>query len=242
MAKLPTPLLPRSLLASPSTSSTTLLTSTYRPSTIPTTRTSTPTIGARAGAAPAAAAQVRYATQIARPKRPFTFTQIVQLSDGSTYTTRSTSPVPVYRSTKDTRNHLTWQPTESSLQNVEVDEAGKLASFRSRFGAAYDLAGPTAAEKQAAEAAQREAGAGGKDRKPLRKAAKIAAAREAREAKRAAKKEEANTAAETAAADAAAELDEDSFASLLAGYVRDQPNLKGGMVAGKHTDKKGKKK
>lgn len=227
MAKLPTSLLPRSLLPSSSTSSTTLLTSTSRPSTLATTTTTT--IGARARAAPGAS-QVRYATEITRPKRPFTFTQIVQLSDGSTYTTRSTSPVPVYRSTKDTRNHLTWQPTESSLQNVEVDEAGKLASFRGRFGAAYDLAGPTAAEKQAADAAQKAAAASGKDKKTPKKAAAEAAAKEADEA---AKKKEA---------DAAADAEEDSFASLLAGYVRDQPNLKGGMVAGKNTTKKGKKK
>ncbi|KAF3760163.1 hypothetical protein M406DRAFT_234903, partial [Cryphonectria parasitica EP155] len=82
--------------------------------------------------------QVRHATEVTRPKRPYTWTQIVQLSDGSTYTTRSTSPLPVYRSTKDTRNHLTWQPSEVSLQNVEVDEAGRLASFRQRFGTGYE--------------------------------------------------------------------------------------------------------
>ena len=84
--------------------------------------------------------QVRHATEVVRPKRPYTFTQIVQLSDGSTYTTRSTSPAPVHKSTKDTRNHLMWQPSEVSLKNVELDEAGKLASFRGRFGTAYDLA------------------------------------------------------------------------------------------------------
>ncbi|ROV91477.1 hypothetical protein VSDG_07150 [Cytospora chrysosperma] len=132
--------------------------------------------------------QVRHATEVARPKRPYTFTQVVQLSDGSTYTTRSTSPLPVYRSTKDTRNHLTWQPSESSLKNVEVDEAGKLASFRGRFGVQYDL-GEDPAPAPAAAAAKKAAKAG-----------------------------------------------------LMASYVREDPNLKGGQVASNRVAKKGKKK
>ena len=45
----------------------------------------------------------------------------------------------MYKSTKDTRNHLTWQPSDKSLKSVEVDEAGKLAAFRERFGRAFDL-------------------------------------------------------------------------------------------------------
>ncbi|KAH9909938.1 hypothetical protein F4778DRAFT_713455 [Xylariomycetidae sp. FL2044] len=80
----------------------------------------------------------RAADMIRRPKRPYTFTQLVQLSDGSTYTMRTTSPVALYRSQKDTRNHILWQPSEKSLQNVEVDEAGKLAAFRERFGRDWD--------------------------------------------------------------------------------------------------------
>ncbi|KAI1632725.1 hypothetical protein F4809DRAFT_626324 [Biscogniauxia mediterranea] len=75
---------------------------------------------------------------IRRPRRPYTFTQLVQLSDGSTYTARTTSPHAVYKSTKDTRNHVLWQPRERSLRNVEVDEAGKLAAFRGRFGTMWD--------------------------------------------------------------------------------------------------------
>ncbi|KAF5006994.1 hypothetical protein FDECE_6642 [Fusarium decemcellulare] len=82
--------------------------------------------------------QVRHATFIPRPRRPYTFTQLVTLSDGSSYTMRTTSPLPIYRAAKDTRNTLLWQPSEKSLKNVELDEAGKLAAFRERFGRAYD--------------------------------------------------------------------------------------------------------
>jgi hypothetical protein len=51
---------------------------------------------------------------------------------------RTCSPLAMYKSTKDPRNHLLWQPNEKSLQNLEVDEAGKLAAFRSRFGHGWD--------------------------------------------------------------------------------------------------------
>lgn len=84
--------------------------------------------------------QVRHATLIHRPRRPYTFTQMVQLSDGSTYTVRTTSPHAIYRSAKDTRNNARWQPSDSSLRNVEMDEAGKLAAFRERFGRGWDAA------------------------------------------------------------------------------------------------------
>ncbi|CAH0044445.1 unnamed protein product [Clonostachys solani] len=93
--------------------------------------------------------QVRHATFIQRPRRPYTFTQLVQLSDGSSYIARTTSPQPLYVATKDTRNTLTWQPSEKSLRNVELDEAGKLAAFRGRFGTAFD--GKQDAEEDAGE-------------------------------------------------------------------------------------------
>ncbi|OTA53059.1 hypothetical protein K449DRAFT_311564, partial [Hypoxylon sp. EC38] len=80
----------------------------------------------------------RAATIIRRPRRPYTFTQLVQQTDGSTYTIRTTSPLALYKSTKDTRNHILWQPSDRSLRNVEVDEAGKLAAFRGRFGRGWD--------------------------------------------------------------------------------------------------------
>lgn len=87
--------------------------------------------------------QTRSATYIHRPRRPYTFTQLIQLSDGSTFTVRSTSPVAMHRADKDSRNHILWQPSEKSLRNIELDEAGKLAAFRHRFGRGYDLAADT---------------------------------------------------------------------------------------------------
>ncbi|KAL6407923.1 hypothetical protein AUP68_08964 [Ilyonectria robusta] len=95
---------------------------------------------------PLSRTQVRHATFIPRPRRPYTFTQLVTLSDGSAYTMRTTSPQPIYRASKDTRNTLLWQPSEKSLKNVELDEAGKLAAFRERYGRAYDSG--TAAEEE----------------------------------------------------------------------------------------------
>merc|ERR1712093_375959 len=68
--------------------------------------------------------QIRHASLLKRPHRPYTFTQLVTLSDGSTYTHRTTSPAPIFRSTKDTRNHPMWQPSLDSLRNVEQEEAG----------------------------------------------------------------------------------------------------------------------
>ncbi|RDA90972.1 hypothetical protein CP533_3092 [Ophiocordyceps camponoti-saundersi (nom. inval.)] len=84
--------------------------------------------------------QTRHANFIHRPRRPYIFTQMVQLTDGSTYTVRTTTPNPLYRPAKDTRNTLTWQPNDQSLHNLELDEAGRLAGFRRRYGRSYDLA------------------------------------------------------------------------------------------------------
>ncbi|RCI12482.1 hypothetical protein L249_1165 [Ophiocordyceps polyrhachis-furcata BCC 54312] len=84
--------------------------------------------------------QTRNATFIQRPRRPYIFTQMVQLTDGSTYTVRTTTPNPLYRPVKDTRNTLTWQPSEKTLHNIELDEAGKLAGFRDRYGRSFDIA------------------------------------------------------------------------------------------------------
>lgn len=83
-------------------------------------------------------AQVRHATLLRRPKRPYTFTQLITLSDGSAFTLRTTNPTPVYKSTKDTRNTPLWNPSSQKLMNVEEDEAGKLAAFRSKFGRGWD--------------------------------------------------------------------------------------------------------
>ncbi|MCJ1440571.1 MAG: hypothetical protein MMC23_001056 [Stictis urceolatum] len=93
--------------------------------------------------------QVRHATLIKRPRRPYTFTQLVTLSDGSSYLHRTTSPAPVYSSTKDTRNTPLWNPSSQKLMNIEADEAGRLRAFRTRFGRGWDA-------KSAAEVAEEE--------------------------------------------------------------------------------------
>ncbi|KAM5432362.1 hypothetical protein MferCBS31731_007565 [Microsporum ferrugineum] len=97
--------------------------------------------------------QCRNATLLRRPKRPYTFTQLIALSDGSTFTHRTTSPQAVYRSTRDTRNALLWNPSSEKLLNREDDEAGRLAAFRSRYGRGWDSATKDSAEDvEAAEA------------------------------------------------------------------------------------------
>lgn len=70
---------------------------------------------------------------------------------------RTTSPLALYKSTKDTRNHVLWQPSDKSLRNVEVDEAGKLAAFRGRFGRGWDAEKPDAAPEGGASGTGLEA-------------------------------------------------------------------------------------
>jgi hypothetical protein len=82
--------------------------------------------------------QIRHATLLQRPKRPYTFTQLVTLSDGSSFVQRTTSPLPVYKSTKDIRNTPLWNPSSQKLLNVEEDEAGRLKGFREKFGRGWD--------------------------------------------------------------------------------------------------------
>ncbi|KAJ6260915.1 hypothetical protein Dda_3576 [Drechslerella dactyloides] len=82
--------------------------------------------------------QQRNATIIRRPQRPYTFEQLVILSDGSSYKQLTTSPQGVFRSSKDVRNHFLWNPLSESLANVEEDEAGRLKKFREKFGTGFD--------------------------------------------------------------------------------------------------------
>jgi hypothetical protein len=96
--------------------------------------------------------QCRHATLLRRPKRPYTFTQLITLSDGSTFLHRTTSPAPVYRSTRDTRNSLLWNPSSSKLMTVEEDEAGRLAAFRAKFGRSWDATATSAATAAATAA------------------------------------------------------------------------------------------
>ncbi|KAJ5744458.1 hypothetical protein N7533_009328 [Penicillium manginii] len=110
-------------------------TSTILPSQLPTSQSKATTF---------VCSQCRHATLLRRPKRPYTFTQLITLTDGSAFTHRTTSPAPVYRSTRDTRNSLLWNPSSSKLMNVEDDEAGRLAAFRARFGRSWDASAPPA--------------------------------------------------------------------------------------------------
>lgn len=82
--------------------------------------------------------QIRQASLLRRPKRPYTFTQLVALSDGSTYTQRTTSPYALQKSTKDTRNAPLWNPSSQKVLGLEADEAGRLRAFRERFGRGWD--------------------------------------------------------------------------------------------------------
>jgi len=100
--------------------------------------------------------QTRHATLLRRPKRPYTFTQLITLTDGSSYLHRTTSPAPVYRATKDARNSPMWNPSSQKLLSVEEDEAGKLRAFRSKFGRGWDVEAPE--YKEAAEAGAQDSG------------------------------------------------------------------------------------
>jgi len=84
------------------------------------------------------AGQRRAASLLRRPHRPYTFTQLLTLSDGSTFTHRTTSPAPLYKSTRDARNSPLWNPSNVRLANVEEDEAGRLKAFRRKFGRGWD--------------------------------------------------------------------------------------------------------
>lgn len=88
--------------------------------------------------------QVRHATLLRRPKKPYTFTQMITLSDGSTFLHRTTSPQPIYRTTRDTKNNVLWNPSSQKLLNIEEDEAGRLKRFRKRFGRGFDAEGAAA--------------------------------------------------------------------------------------------------
>jgi hypothetical protein len=94
--------------------------------------------------------QIRHASLLRRPKRPYTFTQMITLSDGSTYLHRTTSPMAIYRSTKDTKNNPLWNPSSQKLANVEEDEAGRLKRFRGRFGRGWDAEVVTQGEEVSA--------------------------------------------------------------------------------------------
>ncbi|CAL5874560.1 uncharacterized protein PFLUO_LOCUS8856 [Penicillium psychrofluorescens] len=154
--------------------------------------------------------QCRHATLLRRPKRPYTFTQLITLSDGSTFTHRTTSPAPVYRSTRDTRNSLLWNPSSSKLMNVEEDEAGRLAAFRARFGRSWDANSP------AAEPSSISAAPGAKGEKT---AADVKADEEAARAARAQAQAE--------------QEEEDNLLDLISSFGQDEPQHGPGSGSGK---------
>lgn len=116
---------------------------------------------------------------------------------------RTTSPHPVHRATKDSRNHIIWQPSDKSLRNLEVDEAGRLAAFRNRFGHSWDA--DSVEEKEVEEAGKGKTA----------KAAQTASS----------KKDEPEAPAEHDSFD--------SLADLLSGYAAkvEQPAKSGGLNA-----------
>ena len=59
--------------------------------------------------------------------RPRLFTQQIVLTNGATYTLRTTSPKPRVKLIRDTRNHPLWNPSISS-QAVD-DESGQLSKL-----------------------------------------------------------------------------------------------------------------
>lgn len=180
--------------------------------------------------------QVRHATFVPRSRRPYQFTQLVQLSDGSTFTVRTTSPLALYKSDKDSRNHILWQPTNKSLRNVEVDEAGKLAAFRERYGTSWDLDAPAAAKPEEANQGAAAAAAVAPSGKDGEKEVKVD--------KGESKKPEAKAAAPVPAEAEAPEDPFDSLVDLISAYATDSKSMQGGLSAKDQAkkDKSGKKK
>ncbi|QKX55589.1 uncharacterized protein TRUGW13939_02683 [Talaromyces rugulosus] len=156
--------------------------------------------------------QCRHATLLRRPKRPYTFTQLITLSDGSTYLHRTTSPIPVYRSTRDTRNSLLWNPTSQKLVNLEEDEAGRLAAFRARFGRAYDAnAGASKETEEVVE--KKETTADGQDQQQQQK-----------EKKQPTEAEKEAAAKAQAEAEAELQAEEDNLLDLISSFGQEQQN------------------
>nr|CAG8458095.1 13130_t:CDS:2 [Entrophospora candida] len=70
--------------------------------------------------------------------RPELFTQQIVLSNGATFTMRTTSPKPLIKLIRDTRNHPLWNP--ETFSGHLSDESGQLSKFKKKFGEEiYDL-------------------------------------------------------------------------------------------------------
>jgi len=182
------------------------------------------------------------------------FTQLVQLSDGSTFTIRTTSPQALYKSTKDSRNHILWQPNNKQLRNIEVDEAGKLAAFRGRYGTHWDLDGGRGAAEAAAKAAEEAKAAADAAERQEKTEGKAPQQSDVTEKPTAQVKPEETTEKKASAAAAAAVTSSpaapaqedlfESFADLLSAYAVEDQNVKGGLSAKDQArkDKSSKKK
>ncbi|KAI8069943.1 hypothetical protein BC940DRAFT_296541 [Gongronella butleri] len=77
----------------------------------------------------------RYSSTYAVPEK---FLQTIVLSNGATFTVRTTSPVrSQVRLTKDTRNHPLWNP--AMLKEGVTGESEQMSKFQKRFGDIAEL-------------------------------------------------------------------------------------------------------
>jgi len=83
----------------------------------------------------------------AAPALPELFSQTIVLSNGATYTVRTTSPRAQVRLTRDTRNHPLWNP--SKLKASLTDDSEQLVKFTKRFSGLDDLSDVAFIESEA---------------------------------------------------------------------------------------------
>ncbi|KAG8702969.1 hypothetical protein FRC09_004435 [Ceratobasidium sp. 395] len=62
-----------------------------------------------------------------------TYPQTVYLSDGSSFTHRTTAPRSVVRLTRDITNNPVWQPGQEARAGEEEDLSGRLGRYKRRF-------------------------------------------------------------------------------------------------------------
>lgn len=108
----------------------------------------------------------RYASTNTTYAKPERFLQTIVLSNGATYTLRTTSPVrSQIRLTKDTRNHPLWNP--AMLKEGVTDESEQLTKFQKRFGDIADLGDISwiESEEQVSAAMKKVIASGGTPRK-----------------------------------------------------------------------------
>ena len=139
-------------------------------------------------------------------------------------------PTALYKSSKDSRNHILWQPSDKSLKNLESDEAGKLAAFRERFGRGWDVVESSSSEEESESSSATGAvagGAGGEKDGAKRKVETAAVVEEG---------------GQDTTTSATAEDPFDSLVDLINRYSKEDPNLKGGSTAKQEKDMNKNKK